>query len=140
MTVLQAHREVERDSGIPVTTRGIVCVGKTNSVPTGPLSSGDGMDGDEGASFLVISLTSGVEAVERRVPTDPVPHSLVRDCLSCRRRFSLSSDNLENSFSMLKVAICSRLSVGLEVVSKIKKKEKFKRKCVKYMQFNSRNQ
>ena len=39
-------------------------MGKTNSVPTGPLSAGDGMDGDEGISSLVISLTSEMEAVE----------------------------------------------------------------------------
>ena len=39
-------------------------MGKTNSVPTGPLSSGDGMGGDEGISSLVISLTSEMEAVE----------------------------------------------------------------------------
>ena len=38
--------------------------GKTNSVPTGPLSSGDGMGGDEGMSSLVASLTSEMEAVE----------------------------------------------------------------------------
>ena len=39
-------------------------MGKTNSVPTGPLSAGDGMDEDEGISSLVISLTSEMEAVE----------------------------------------------------------------------------
>ena len=59
-----------------------------------------------------------------RVPTDPVPHSLVRDCLSCKRRFSLSMEDFDNNFSMSKVAICSKLSVGLEVMSKIKEKGK----------------
>ena len=57
-----------------------------------------------------------------RVPTDPVPHSLVRDCLSCKRRFSLSMEDFDNNFSMSKVAICCKLSVGLEVMSKIRKK------------------
>ena len=60
-----------------------------------------------------------------RVPTDPVPHSLVRDCLSCKRRFSLSMEDFDNSFSTSKAAICSKLSVGLEVMSKIKKKGTF---------------
>ena len=44
-----------------------------------------------------------------RIPTDPVPHSLVRDCHSCRSKFSLSVADLDNSFSMSKAAICSRL-------------------------------
>ena len=57
-----------------------------------------------------------------RVPTDPVPHSLVRDCLSCKRRFSLSVEDFDNNFSTSKAAICSKLSVGLEVMSKIRKK------------------
>ena len=39
-------------------------MGKTNCVPTGPLSSGDGMGEDEGISSLVISLTSEMEVVE----------------------------------------------------------------------------
>ena len=56
-----------------------------------------------------------------RVPTEPDPHSFVRDCLNCRRRLLLRSDDLDNSFSMSKVAICSRLSAGLEVVSKLPK-------------------
>ena len=38
------------DSGIPATTRGIECMGKTNSVPMGPRSSGDGMGEDKGIS------------------------------------------------------------------------------------------
>ena len=59
------------------------------------------------------------------VPTDPVPHSLVRDCLSCKSRFSLSVADFDNNFSMSKAAICSKLSVGLEVRSKIRKKETF---------------
>ena len=58
-----------------------------------------------------------------RVPTDPIPHSFVGDCLNCRRRFLLSSDDLDNSFSTSKAAICSRLSAGLGVVSKLKIKE-----------------
>ena len=57
-----------------------------------------------------------------RIPTDPVPHSLVRDCHSCRSKFSLSVVDLDNSFSMSKVAICSRLSIGLEAISKKKGK------------------
>ena len=60
-----------------------------------------------------------------RVPTDPVPHSLVRDCLSCKRRFSLSMEDFDNSFSTSKVVICSKPSVGLEVMSKIRKKGTF---------------
>ena len=67
-----------------------------------------------------------------RVPTGPIPHSFVKDCLNCRRRLSLRSDNLDNSFSTSKAAICSRLSAGLEVVSKLKKK--FKRKCTEWIQ------
>ena len=55
-----------------------------------------------------------------RVPTDPVPHSFVRDCLNCRRRLLLRSDDLDNSFSTSKAVICSRLFAGLEVVSKLK--------------------
>ena len=39
-------------------------MGKTNTIPMGPLSSGDGMGGDEGISSLVPSLTSEIEAVE----------------------------------------------------------------------------
>ena len=58
-----------------------------------------------------------------RVTTDPIPHSLVRDCLSCKRRFSLSVEDFDNNFSMSKVVICSKLSVSLEVRSKIKKKK-----------------
>ena len=42
MTVLQAHGEVEGDSGIPAITRGIACLEKTSSAPTGPLLAGDG--------------------------------------------------------------------------------------------------
>ena len=57
-----------------------------------------------------------------RIPTDPVPHSLVRDCCSCRSKFSLSVADLDNSFSMSKAAICSRLFVGLEAISKKKEK------------------
>ena len=57
-----------------------------------------------------------------RVPTDPVPHYLVRDWHSCRSRFSLSVADLDNSFSTSKVAICSRLYIGLE--ARYKKKEK----------------
>ena len=53
-----------------------------------------------------------------RIPTDPVPHSLLRDCRSGRSKFSLSVVDLDNSFSMSKVAICSRLSIGLEAISK----------------------
>ena len=60
-----------------------------------------------------------------RVPTDPVPPSLVRDCLNCERRFSLSMEDFDNNFSTSKAAICSKLSVGLEVMSKIRKKGKF---------------
>ena len=59
-----------------------------------------------------------------RVPTDPVPHSLVRDGLSCKRRFSLSVEDFDNNFSTSKAVICSKLSVGLEVMSKIKEKGK----------------
>ena len=59
-----------------------------------------------------------------RVPTDPVPHSLVRDCLSCKRRFSLSMEDFDNNFSTSKAAIYSKLSVGLEVMSKVKEKGK----------------
>ena len=59
-----------------------------------------------------------------RVPTDPVPYSLLKDCLSCKRRFSLSMEDFDNNFSMSKAAICSKLSVGLEVLSKIKEKGK----------------
>ena len=59
-----------------------------------------------------------------RVPTDPVPHSLVRDCLSCKRRFSLSMEDFDCNFSTSKVVICSKLSVGLEVISKIKERRK----------------
>ena len=55
-----------------------------------------------------------------RIPTDPVPHSLVRDCHCCRSKFSLSVAYLDNSFSMSKAAICSRLSIGLEAISKKK--------------------
>ena len=65
-----------------------------------------------------------------RVPTDPVPHSLVRDCLSCRRRFSLSMEDFDNNFSTSKVVICSKLSVGLEVISKIKERRKKLREIV----------
>ena len=53
-----------------------------------------------------------------RIPTDPVPHSLVRDCHSCRSKFSPSVADLDNSFSMSKAAICSRLSISLEAISK----------------------
>ena len=60
-----------------------------------------------------------------RVPTDPVPHSLVRDCLSCKRRFSLTVEDFDNNFSTSKVVICSNLSVGLEVMSKVRKKGTF---------------
>ena len=60
-----------------------------------------------------------------RVPTEPGPQSLVRGCLSCKRRFSLSMEDFDNNFSMSKVAICSKLSVGLEVMSKIRKKGTF---------------
>ena len=60
-----------------------------------------------------------------RVPTGSGPHSLVRDCISCKRRFSLSVEDFDNSFSMSKVVICSKLSVGLEVMSKIRKKGSF---------------
>ena len=59
-----------------------------------------------------------------RVSTDPVSHSLVRDCCSCKRRFSLSMEDLDNNFSMSKAVICYNLSVGLEVMSKIKEKGK----------------
>ena len=38
--------------------------GKTNSVPVGPLSSGDGMGGDKGISSFATSFISEVEAVE----------------------------------------------------------------------------
>ena len=58
-----------------------------------------------------------------RVPTDPVPHSLVRNCLSCKRRFSLRVEDFDNNFSRSKAVICSKLSVGLEVRSQIRKKE-----------------
>ena len=58
-----------------------------------------------------------------RVPTDPVPHSLVRDCLSCKSRSSLSVTDFDNNFSTSKAVICSKLSVGLEVRSKIGKKK-----------------
>ena len=51
-----------------------------------------------------------------KVPTDPVPHSLVRDCLSCKRRFSLSMEDFDSNFSTSKVVICSKHSVGLEVM------------------------
>ena len=57
-----------------------------------------------------------------RIPTDPVAHSLVRDCRSCSSKFSLSVVDLDNSLSMLKVAICPRLSVGLGAISTRKKK------------------
>ena len=53
---------------------------------------------------------------------DPVPHSLVRDCCSCRSKFSLSVADLDNSFSTSKAAICSRLSIGLETISKKRRK------------------
>ena len=59
-----------------------------------------------------------------RVPTDPIPHSLVRDCLSCKSRFSLSVADFDSNFSTSKAAICSKLSVGLEARSKIEKEEK----------------
>ena len=39
-------------------------MGKTNSFPTGLLSSEDGMGGDEGISSLVPSLPLEIEAVE----------------------------------------------------------------------------
>ena len=56
-----------------------------------------------------------------RVLMDPAPHSLVKDCHNWRSRFSLRMANFDNSFSMSKAAICSRLSVGLEARSKKKK-------------------
>ena len=61
-----------------------------------------------------------------RVPTEHDPHSFVMDCLNCRRRFSLSSDDLDNSFSTSKVVIHSRLYAGLDVVSKLTKKRNIK--------------
>ena len=61
-----------------------------------------------------------------RVPTDPVPHSLVKDCLSCKRRFSLIMEDFDNSFSTSKAVICSKLSVGLVAMSKIRKEGTFK--------------
>ena len=66
-----------------------------------------------------------------RVPTDPVPHSLMRDGLSCKRRFSLSMEDFDNNFSMSKAVISSKLSMGLEVMSKIRKKGTFELKCIK---------
>ena len=39
-------------------------MGTTNSAPTGPLSAGDGVDGDEGMSSFAISLTSEMKAIE----------------------------------------------------------------------------
>ena len=47
--------------GIPATTRGMACVGKTNSTSKGPLSVGDGV---EGISSVVVSLGSGIEVRE----------------------------------------------------------------------------
>ena len=61
MTVLQDHREAEGILKFQLFTRGIACVGKTSSAPTGPLSAGDG---EEGISSLATSLTSEMEAME----------------------------------------------------------------------------
>ena len=55
----------------------------------------------------------------------PLPHSLVKDCSNCNNMFSLRMANFDNSSSMLKAAICSRLSVGLEAGSETKKGEIF---------------
>ena len=60
-----------------------------------------------------------------RVPTDPFPHSLVRDSLSCKSRFSLSVADFDNSFSTSKVVICSKLTVGFEAWSGMRKKRAF---------------
>ena len=54
----------------------------------------------------------------------PAPHSLVNDCHNCRSTFSLRMADFDNSFSTSKAAICSRLSIGLEVRSE-KEKETF---------------
>ena len=54
----------KKDSGIPATTRGIDCMGKTNSAPMRPLSSGDGIGGDKGISSFVASFISEREPVE----------------------------------------------------------------------------
>ena len=53
-----------RDSWIPAITRGIACVGKTSSIPVGPLPAGDGVDRADGISSVTVSLASGMEAME----------------------------------------------------------------------------
>ena len=58
--------------GISTITRGMACVGKTNSTSKGPLSVGDGV---EGTSLVTIPLVSGIEVREifprSRVPKAP---------------------------------------------------------------------
>ena len=71
-----------------------------------------------------------------RIPTDPVPHSLVRDCCSCRSKFSLSVVDLDNSFSTSKAVICSRLSISLEAISKKKGKKHRNNDVLKEDNFN----
>ena len=58
-----------KDSGIPTITRGIACIGKTNSTSKGPLSVGDGV---EGISSVTISLVSGM-VVREIFPRSMVP-------------------------------------------------------------------
>ena len=58
-----------KDSGIPAITRGIACVGKTNSTSRGPLSVGDGV---EGIYSVTISLASGM-VVREIFPRSIVP-------------------------------------------------------------------
>ena len=48
---------------MPATTRGMVCMGKTNSAPLRPLSLEDGIGEGKGTSF-VGSFISEIEAVE----------------------------------------------------------------------------
>ena len=65
-----------------------------------------------------------------RALRDSAPHSLVKDCRNWRSRFSLRMADFDNSFSMSKAAICSRLSIDLEARS-IKKGEHWNENVLK---------
>ena len=58
------------------------------------------------------------------------PHSLVKDCHSCRSTFLLRMPDFDSNSSTSKATICSRLSVGLDARSK-KEKEAFQAKTYK---------
>ena len=65
MIASQVHGS--KELGIPTTTRGMACVGKTNSTSKGPLSVGDGTERTSSVTIPVVSRMEVREIFPRSV-------------------------------------------------------------------------